>query len=250
MSRPKPRIDWSARTELPENPYGADDQNSIVKAIEGSKCSQLSEANRRLLLSWVWQVGRSYLLAKHQHLGPKPGEIKAALARLGKDAERLSQTINTLDDATIFALFRQHGEFRKAYLEVQGQSAKERCLQALSIISALVAEAEAAKKEVGKPNPPADENPLDWLIDWEFDPIYRSGPPVGRFIVQLAEIYHEITGEEPEFKHDRVEDTYSGAFFRFVDACLKPLEGQSRAALGRTIQDYLPIWREARRLKT
>ena len=252
MPRPKPKVDWSARTELPENPYSDDDVEFIVKAVEGNGNGQLATTDRQLLLNLVRQAGQAFLLATYQHLGPTPGEIKTALRKLSKDAEKLSQTISALDDATVFALLRQRGEFRKAYQNLQWptESTERPHVRALSIVSALSAEAKAAIEEVGKQHPPADENPLDWMIDWEFDPIYRSGPPVGKFIVQLATIYHEITVEEPRCEHDRVEDTYSGNFLLFVDACLKPLEGESREALGRTIQDYLPKWRETRDLKS
>ena len=252
MPRPKPKVDWSARTELPDNPYSDDDVELIVNSVEGYGKPRLSTADRRHLLSLVRQVGQAFLLATYQHLGPTPGEIQTALRKLRKEAEKLSQTISALDDATVFALLRQRGEFRKAYLNVQWptESTERRHVRALSIIPTLAAEAKAAIEEVGKPHPPEAENPLDWMIDWEIDPIYPSGPPVGKFIVQLAEIYYEITGEEPRCEHDRDSDKYSGDFLIFVRHCLKPLESEKRKALGRTIQDYLPKWREARDLKS
>ena len=158
------------------------------------------------------------------------------------------RVVSTLDDATLFALLRQHGEFRKAYSEAraQNQSSVKAQVSAIRIVSALSAEAKAAIKEVGKPHSPPDENPLDWIIDWEMDPIYRDETPVTKFVVWLAFIFNEITGKEPLCKHDRIRDTYSGDFFSFVEACLTPLESESRKALGRTVQDALPKWRVAR----
>jgi hypothetical protein len=63
---------------------------------------------------------------------------------------------------------------------------------------------------VGKDRPPANENPLDWIIDWEIDPIYGSPSPLRMFIFRLADIFYEITGEEPECKHVTTENAYVG----------------------------------------
>ena len=158
MPRATPEIGWSARNDLPENPYGTVDEERIVKAVEGNKSRQLSEADRQQILSLVRQIGQTFLLAKHQHRGPTPGKIKAALRKLRKDADKLSQIIRTLDDATVFALLRQRGEFRKAYRDVplSTGSDEKRHVQALSIVSALAAEAAAAIEEVGKDRPPAN----------------------------------------------------------------------------------------------
>jgi len=208
MPRAKPEVEWSARPELPDNPYNDLDEERIVNAVEGNESRQLSEADRRQLLNLVRQIGQTFLLAKHQHDGPTPGEIKAALRKLRKDADKLSQTISTLDDATVFALLRQRGEFRKAYrgVPLSTGSDKKRHVQALSMVSALAAEAAAAIEEVGKDRPPADENPLDWIIDWEIDPIYGSPSPLRMFIFRLANMLYEITGEEPECKHVTAEN--------------------------------------------
>ena len=251
MPRAKPEVEWSARRELPDKLYDAVDEERIVKAVEGNKSRQLSEADRQQLLRRAREVGWAFLLATHQHLGPKPGQIKASLGKLHREAIKLSQTIRALDDATIFALYRQRGEFRKAYLNAQlptGSDDKPH-VRALSIVSDLAVEAKAAIEEVGKGHPPADENPLDWIIDWEVDPIYGKPSPLGMFIFRLADIFYEITGKEPECKHVTAENTYVGDFFNFVGACLRPLESESRDALGKTTQVHLSEWRKARGLK-
>ncbi len=87
---------------------------------------------------------------------------------------------------------------------------------------------------------------MDWIIDWEIDPIYRNETPVTMFIIRLAFIFNEVAGAEPLSKHDRDTETYSGDFPSFVEACLTPLESEPRKALGRTVQDALPKWRAAR----
>jgi hypothetical protein len=69
------------------------------------------------------------------------------------------------------------------------------------------------------------------------------------FIFRLADMFYEITGEEPECKHVTTENTYVGDFFNFVGACLRPLESESRDALGKTTQVHLSEWRKARDLK-
>ncbi len=252
MPKPKPKVNWSARTKLPENPYSNDEVEHIVKVVEGNGKHQLSTDGRQRLSNLVRQAARAFVLATHQRQGPTPGEIRAALRKLHKAAENLSQIISELDDATVVALYRQKGEFQKAHERAQGrtQSTEKIHVRALSIVPALSAEAKAAVEEVGKPRPPPDENLLDWIIDWEMDPIYRQGPPVGRFIVQLADIYYETTGEEPWCKYNSVEHFYYGDFLDFVDVCLKPLESEPREALGKTIQDHIPKWLETRDLKT
>jgi hypothetical protein len=251
MPRATPKVDWSARTELPDDPYDAVDKERIVKAAEGNESRHLSKADCRQLLDVVRQIGRAFLLATHQHLGPTRGEIKASLGRLHRDATKLSQTISALDDATIFALYRQRGEFREAYRDVKlpTGSREKRHVQALSIVPALAAEAKAAIEEVGKERPPADENPLDWIIDWEIDPVYGRPSPIGMMIYRLADLFYEVTGKEPDCKHITAENTYAGDFHDFAGACLWPLEGEPRDAFGKTIQQHLPKWREANGLK-
>jgi hypothetical protein len=254
MPRAKPEVEWSARTELPDIPYDDLDEDLIVNAVEGNESRQLSEADRRQLLDLVRYIGRLFLLAKHQQLGPTHKQIQAALSKVHKGADRLFQTVSSLDEATINALYRQDGEFRKAYRDAEGDSAQERCAIALSIISALAAEAKAAGEEVGKPHPPVVENPLHRVIDWEIDLLYGSRigsrSPLGMFIFRLADIFYEITGEEPQCKHDRDSNKYYGDFLLFVRACLEPLESESRKALGRTTADHLLKWRETRAPKS
>lgn len=206
-------------------------------------------------------VARAFYLATHQHDGPTHGQIKAALEELYTSADKLLMLVNTLDDATLFVLLRQHGEFRKAYFEAQApnKSSEKAQVKAIMIVSALSAEAKAAFEEVGKPHSPPDENLLDRIIDWEMDPIYRDETPVTKFVIWLAFIFNEITGEEPTCKHVRAGDNYSGAFFFFVKACLTPLESKrrkalgktvQRKALGKTVQDALPKWRDERDART
>jgi hypothetical protein len=252
MPKPKPKVNWSARTKLPENPYSNDEVEHIVRVVEGNGKHQLSTDGRQRLSNLVRQAARAFVLATHQRQGPTHGQIKAALKELHTATDKLLRVVKGLDDATVLALLRQHGEFRRAVEEAQKQnkSSDKAQVAAIRIVSALSSEAKAAIKEVGKPHPPSDENLLDWIIDWEMDPIYRQGPPVGRFIVQLADIYYETTGEEPWVKHNSVEDFYYGDFLDFVDVCLKPLESEPRDALGKTIQDHIPKWRETRDLKT
>jgi len=247
MPKPTRKKNWQAREELPENPYSDSELERIVRAIEKGANRQLSLANRNRLQNEVKRAARAFILAKHQRKGPTSGQIKAALEELHEAADELLGVVNTLDDATVFALLRQHGEFRKAYLaEAKNQSSERPEIRVLGIVSALSAEAKAAIKEVGKPQPPPDENLLDWIIDWEMDPIYRDETPVTKFVVWMAFIFSEFTGKEPLGNHDRIRDTYSGDFLSFVEACLTPLESESRKALGRTVQDALPKWRAAR----
>jgi len=71
MPRATPEIGWSARNDSPEHPYDTVDEERIVKAVEGNKSRQLSEADRQQLLSLVRQVGRAFLLAtchRRKHL--------------------------------------------------------------------------------------------------------------------------------------------------------------------------------------
>ena len=248
MPKPTREKNWRAREELPENPYSDSELERIVRAIEEGANRQLSLADRNRLQNEVKRAARAFRLATHQHKGPTPGQIKATLEELHRAADKLLGVVNSLDDATLFALLRQHGEFREAYSEAQtqNQSSVKARASAVRIVSALSAEAKAAIKEVGKPHPPPDENRLDWIIDWEMDPIYRDETPVTKFMISLADIFNTITGEEPLCKHDRIRDTYSGVFLSFVKACLTPLESEPRKALGRTVQDALPKWRDAR----
>ncbi len=248
MPKPTPEDYWQARPDLPENPYSNNDLERIVQIIEAGEKDQLSPAERKRLLAHVRGAARAFILATHQDKGPTHGQIKAALEELHIAADKLLRVVKRLDDATVFALWRQHGEFRKAYKEARDQnnSSDKAQVGAIRIVSALSSEAKAAIKEVGKPHPPPDENLLDWIIDWEMDPIYRDETPVTKFIIWLAEIFYEITGSEPRCKHDRARDTYSGDFLLFVKACLTPLESKQRKALGRTVLDALPKWRDAR----
>ena len=252
MPKPTREVNWPARIDLPDNPYSDSDLERIVRAIEEGESRQLSLADRNRLQNEVKRAARAFVLAKHQHHGPTHGQIKAALEDLHRASDKLLRVISTLDDATLSALLRQHGEFRKAYSAAQGQnqSSVKAQVSAIRIVSALSAEAKAAIKEVGKPHSPPDENPLDWIIDWEMDPIYRDETPVTMFIIRLAFIYNEITRKELYGNHDRIGDTYSGDFLSFVKACLTPLESEPRKALGRTVQDALPKWRVARDART
>ena len=248
MPKPTRKINWRARKDLPENPYSDSDLERIVRAIEEGANHQLSLADRNRLQNEVKRAARAFVLAKHQRKGPTSGQIKAALEELHEAADELLGIVSTLDDAAVFALLRQHGEFRKAYSEAQAQnqSSVKAQVSAVRIVSALSAEAKAAIKEVGKPHSPPDENPLDWTIDWEIDPIYRDETLVTKFVVWMAFIFSEFTGKEPLCKHDRDTETYSGDFLSFVEACLTPLESKPRKALGKTVQDALPKWRAAR----
>ncbi len=248
MPKAKRKKNWRARKDLPENPYSDSELERIVRAIEESASRQLSLADRNRLQNEVKRAARAFIEAKHQHHGPTHGQIKAALEDLHRASDKLLRVISTLDDATLFALVRQHGEFRKAYFEAQAQnqSSVKAQVSAIRIVSALSAEAKAAIKEVGKPHSPPDESLLDWIIDWDRDPIYRDETPVTMFIIRLAFIYNEITRKELHGNHDRIRDTYSGDFLSFVEACLTPLESERRKALGRTVQDALSKWRDAR----
>ncbi len=247
MPKPTRESLWRARIDLPDNPYSDSDLECIVQAIEEGANHQLSPGERKRLQKEVKMVARAFILATHQHQGPKPGQIKAALEDLHKAADELLKVVRALDDATVFALLRQNGKFRKAYLaEVKSQSFERSEFRVLSIVSALSAEAKAAIKEVGKPHPPPNESLLDWIIDWDWDPIYRQETPVTMLIIRLAFIFHEVTREEPLCKHRRGKEPYHGNFLPFVRACLSPLESKSREALGKTIQDALPKWRAAR----
>ncbi len=248
MPKAKRKKNWRARKDLPENPYSDNDLERIVRATEGGANRQLSLADRNHLQNEVKRAARAFILAKHQRKGPTRGQIKVALKTLHKAADELLNVVRTLDDATVFALLRQHGEFRKAYLaEAKSQSSERPEIRVLRIASALSAEAKAAIKEVGKPHSPPDESLLNWIIDWDRDPIYRDETPVTMFIIRLAFIFSEITGEEPLCKHIRAgHSKYSGNFLPFVDACLSPLEGKRRRALGKTVHAALPKWRVAR----
>lgn len=247
MPKPTRKSLWRAREALQEDPYSGNNMERIVRAIEEGANRQLSLADRNRLQNEVKSVARAFKLATYQHKGPTPGQIRAALEDLYKAADELLRVVNALDDASILALLGQHGEFRKAYSKARAQNHEKAHVRALGIISDLSAEAKAAIKEVGKPHPSPDQNPLDRYIDWEWDPIYRDETPITKFVIWLAFIFNEITGAEPLCKHDRAKkNTYYGDFFLFVEACLAPLEVEPRKALGKTVQDALPKWRARR----
>ncbi len=147
MPKPTRESLWQAREDLPENPYSKSDLERIVRAIEEGANRQLSLADRNRLQNEVKRVARAFILATHQHHGPTHGQIKAALEELHSAADELLNVVRTLDDATVFALLRQHGEFRKAYLaEAKSQSSERPEIRVLSTVSALSAEAKAAIK--------------------------------------------------------------------------------------------------------
>ncbi len=98
---------WQARTDLPENPYTRSDLERIVRAIEEGANRQLSLADRNRLQNEVKRVARAFILATHQHQGPTPGQIKAALEELHEAADELLGIVSTLDDAAVFALLRR-----------------------------------------------------------------------------------------------------------------------------------------------
>jgi hypothetical protein len=175
MPKPTPEDYWQARTDLPENPYSNNNLEHIVQIIEAGAKDQLSPAERKRLLAHVRGAARAFIRATHQRQGPTHGQIKAALKELHTAADKLLRVVKRLDDATVFALYRQYGEFHRAYSEAQKQnkSSDKAQVAAIRIVSALSSEAKAAIKEVGKPHPPADESLLDWIIDWEMDPVYR-----------------------------------------------------------------------------
>jgi len=251
---------WRARTDLPKDPYKDSELECIVRAIEDGANCQLSAGQRKHLHKEVTMVARAFALAQHQFDGPTLGKIEAVLEKLHKAADKLLGIVDTLDDATLFALRRQHGEFDKAYLKAQAQndSSEKTQTSAIKIVSDLSAETKAAIKaikavkaikEVSKRLPPPGENPLDWIIDWEMDPIYRHEKLITKFVVWMGFIFNEFTGKEPHCDHDRATDTYSGNFLSFIEAGLTPLEEKRREALGRTVQNALPKWREARDAK-
>ena len=248
MPKPTRRSLWRARKDLPENPYSDSELKCIVRVIEEGANCQLSPGKRKRLHKEVPKVARAFILATYQHQGPKPGEIRAALKDLHKASDKLLRVVSALDDATVLALSRQKGEFHKAYSEAraQNQSSIEAQVSVVRIVSALSAEAKAAIEEVGDPNPPPNESLFDWIIDWDWDPIYRNETPVNMLIIRLAFIFYEVTREEPLCKHRRGKEPYHGNFLPFVRACLSPLECNSREALGKTIQNALHKWRAAR----
>ncbi len=248
MPKPTREVDWQARPDLPENPYTEYDLGHIVEAIEEGAMCKLSPAEGKRLLRRVRWAARMFITATYQRQGPTHGQIKDALSELHTAADKLLGVVRALDDATLFALLRQRGEFAEAYwdAQAQNQSFEKTRVRALGIISALSKEAKAAVEEVGKPYPPPDENLLYWIIDWVVDPIYRDETPVTKFVFGLADIFNEITGENPVCTHIRAGDKYSGNFLPFVDACLSPLEGKRRRALGKTVHTALSKWRDAR----
>jgi len=138
------------------------------------------------------------------------------------------------------------GNSARAYDRARAQNHENAHVGALGIVSGLSAEAETAIKEVGKPYPPPGENLLSRMIIWEQDPIYQEDTPVTKFIIWLADIFDKITEQEPLCNHDRANKTYSRNFYPFVDACLSPLEGKSRRAIGRKVQTDLKKWRRLR----
>lgn len=186
-------------------------------------------------------VARAFTLAMHQHQGPTHGQIKVALEELHKASDKLMGFVSTLDDATLRALLRQHGEFREAYFAEAESQSERREIRVLRIVSALSAEAKAAITEVNEPHPLPNESPLDWIIDWEPD-----DKPVIRFVSRLASIFKKFTKKKPKIEHDRIRDTYSGDFLSFVEACITTLENGRRKALGRTVDYALQEWRNAR----
>ena len=251
MPKPTRESLWRARKYLPENPYSDSELKCIVQAVEEGANCQLSSSDRNRLQIEVKRAARAFILAQHQFDGPTHGQIKAALEELHIAADKLLGVVSSLDDATLFALLRQHGEFRKAYLAAPAQKNFSEIAKAsaIKIVSDLSAEAKAVIKEVGKRHPPPNEKLLDWPADWETDPIYRDETPVTKFVVWMGFIYNEFTGKEPHCDHDRAKETYSGDFLSFVEACLTPLEDKRRKALGKTVLDALPKWREARDAK-
>ncbi len=253
MPKPTRESLWRARPDLPKNPYKDNDLKSIVRAIESGANCHLSAGERNHLYKEVTMVARAFIRAQHQFDGPTLGQIEAALEELHIAADKLLRIVNALDDATLFALRRQHWEFDKEFLKAQAQndSSEKTQTSAKKIVSNLSAEAKAAikaVKEVSKRHPPPDENPLDWPIDWDWDPIYRETTPVTMLVIRLAFIFYEVTGEEPLCK--RRGKQYHGNFLPFVRDCLSPLEKKlekkPRKALGKTIQEALPMWRGAR----
>jgi hypothetical protein len=87
--------------------------------------------------------------------------------------------------------------------------------------------AEAAQKKEGKPTGEKFRNQRKRPPE-----IYRHD-----FIKRLAVIYNDITGKEA--KHYKSGGAYSGPFFRFVDACINPVESLSNLALGNAINTAL-----------
>ena len=173
MPKAKRKKNWRARKDLPENPYSDNDLERIVRATEGGANRQLSLADRNRLQNEVKRAARAFNLATHQHHEPTHGQIKAALKTLHKAADELLNVVRTLDDATVFALLRQHGELCKAYLaETKSQSSERPEIRVLSIVSALSAEAKAAIKEVG--NPAVFLGPRPWRGD-----IHEGRGPAG-----------------------------------------------------------------------
>ncbi len=206
MPKSKREDDWRARIDLPESPYTENELGHIVEAIEEGATYKLSLTENERLLSHVRWAAGMFITATHQRRGPTHGQIKDALLELHTAADKLLGVVKTLDHATLFALLRQRGKFAEAYrdAQVQNQSSEKTRVSTLGIITALSKEAKAAYKEVGKPDPPPDDNPLYWIIDWVVDPIYPDETPATKLVICLADIFNKITGQEPLCNHERL----------------------------------------------
>ncbi len=248
MPSPERRTGWRAQLGLHENPYSESDLELIAAVVQEVLECPLSPSERDRLLAHVQSAARAFSKARELRKGPTPGEIRAALGGLRDAADKLLKDAEGLDDATAVALLRQRGEFNKAFRGARGQSLSpgERCVRALSIVSALYAEANAAIRALDNPRPPSAEDIMDTPAGWVVDPVYRGKNAVKLFIGWLADIFHEIAKQEPECRRDPPHGTYVGDFLRFTKACLEPLENGERAALGRTIQEALREWRKRR----
>ncbi len=249
MPSPERRTGWRAQLGLHENPYSESDLELIAAVVQEVLECPLSPSERDRLLAHVQSAARAFSKARELRKGPTPGEIRAALGGLRDAADKLLKDAEGLDDATAVALLRQRGEFNKAFRGARGQSLSpgERCVRALSIVSALYAEANAAIRALDNPRPPSAEDIMDTPAGWVVDPVYRGKNAVKLFIGWLADIFYEIAKQEPECRREWAhQGKYVGNFPPFVEACLTPLETRERRALGRTIQEALREWRKWR----
>lgn len=248
MPKPKPRKSWRAHLELPTNPYDKTRLKVIVAAFEESLKRKLQPVERSSLVANVGQAAREFITATYRQSGPKPGEVKAALIDLRDALDNLSQLVEGLDDSTVIALVQQRGEFYEAAFEARGQnlSPRECLIGSLRVVSALSSEANAAIEALDNPGPPSLNDVLELPRMWlGVYPIKYDQSPVTMFIGWLADIFYEISNQEPECHRGAL--TYAGNFLPFVEACLTPLEYRKRTALGKTIQETLREWREWRK---
>lgn len=191
-------------------------------------------------LKQITHAARSYLGYRHLQRTPTHSQKKQAITKLHRQAKALSNQIRDfnnelehLDDASRLELLHQlpqHGKFEP--FEVVKHLALQWAMQDRITLQPFIKALDATLEHF---QPGKKGRPAEWALHF--------------FLVRLAYIYRQNTGRDPAISRKDGE-RFSGPFFRFVLACLKPVAPEwcrdtTRQALGDHIVTSLDFYKQS-----